>query len=272
MICDESWKIHDASLITETNNKSFKINDLKAQLQEKSIVVNELKQLVATLNDISHVTSGDLPDLDSRFQKMEDKNVSLASPLPKTQFILKVVEKNDLSKIVTSHLHTNKIIEKWTKVLAPCLIKIKSELINAYFKNNKAVHRDYLQVTKKHVETLQELLEQARALKLLDENLVFTCKFAERIRELLVYVSASCPFTQSRNEKWAPATSHRKNNKPYVDASKLNQTVIHNTQKHAVKQNTQKTNNTLLPSTGRVSYTDVSGSKPRSNSKNNRIQ
>ncbi|GJZ27494.1 hypothetical protein Tco_0571747 [Tanacetum coccineum] len=78
MICDESWKIHDASLITETNNKSFEINDLKAQLQEKSIVVNELKQLVATLNDISHVTSGDLPDLDSRFQKMEDENVSLA--------------------------------------------------------------------------------------------------------------------------------------------------------------------------------------------------
>ncbi|GJX15687.1 retrotransposon protein, putative, ty1-copia subclass [Tanacetum coccineum] len=65
--CDESWKIHDVSLITETNNKSFKINDLKVQLQEKSIIVNELKQLLATLKRKSHVTSGELPDLDSSY-------------------------------------------------------------------------------------------------------------------------------------------------------------------------------------------------------------
>ncbi|GKD20175.1 hypothetical protein Tco_1221878 [Tanacetum coccineum] len=82
------------------------------------------------------------------------------TPFPKSQFIPKVVEKNDLSKIVTSHLTTNKIIEKCTKVLAL--------------------------VTNEHIETLQELLEQARALKPLDENLVYACKFVERIRELLV--------------------------------------------------------------------------------------
>ncbi|GJT18482.1 hypothetical protein Tco_0877188 [Tanacetum coccineum] len=74
------------------------------------------------------------------------------------------------------------------------------------------------------------------------------------------------------NEKWAPATSHRKNNKPYVDAPKPNKTVINDTQKHLVNQNTQKTDNTMLLSTGRVSYTDASGSKPRSNTKNDRIQ
>ncbi|GKD23795.1 hypothetical protein Tco_1225498, partial [Tanacetum coccineum] len=37
------------------------------------------------------------------------------------------------------------------------------------------------------------------------------------------------------------------------------------------KQNTQKTDNTMSPSTGRVSYTDASGSKPRSNTRNDRI-
>ncbi|GKD56914.1 hypothetical protein Tco_1290301 [Tanacetum coccineum] len=49
MVCNESWKKHDASLITDINNKSFEGNDLKTQLQEKSIVVNELKQLLAKL-------------------------------------------------------------------------------------------------------------------------------------------------------------------------------------------------------------------------------
>ncbi|GJT90772.1 hypothetical protein Tco_1079617 [Tanacetum coccineum] len=39
--------------------------------------------------------------------------------LPKSKVIPKVVKKNDLSKSVTSHLTTNKIIEKCTKVLGP---------------------------------------------------------------------------------------------------------------------------------------------------------
>ncbi|GJT42420.1 hypothetical protein Tco_0951135 [Tanacetum coccineum] len=117
----------------------------------------------------------------------------------------------------------------------------------------------------------EELLEEARALKPLNEHIGHASKFAERIQELLVYVSASCLFTQSGNEKWAPVTCHRRKNKPYLDASKTTQTITTITQKHAVKQNTQKTDNTMLPSTRRVSSTNASTSKPRSNIKNDRI-
>ncbi|GJZ38751.1 hypothetical protein Tco_0585314 [Tanacetum coccineum] len=195
----------------------------------------------------------------------------LVTLLPKSKGIPKVFEKFDLSKSVPSHLNTKKIIKKCTKVLDPGLLKIETEPINAYFKNNRAVHRDYLKVTKEYVATLQELLEEARALKPLNEYIGHASKFAERIQELLVFVSALCPFTQSGNEKWAPATSHRKNNKPYVDASKTKKTIETITKEHAVKQNTRKTDNTMLPSTGRVSSTNASGSKPRSNTKNDRI-
>ncbi|GJT90230.1 hypothetical protein Tco_1079075 [Tanacetum coccineum] len=169
------------------------------------------------------------------------------TPLPKSKVIPKVVEKNDLLKSVPSHLNTKKIIEKCTKVLAPGLLKIETEPINAYFKNNRVVHHDYLNVTKEHVATLQELLEEARALKPLDEHIGHASKFAARIQELLVYVSVSCLFTQSGNEMSDPATSHRKNNKPYEDASRTKQRIETITQKHAVNQNTQKTDNTLFP-------------------------
>ncbi|GJW73797.1 integrase, catalytic region, zinc finger, CCHC-type containing protein [Tanacetum coccineum] len=108
------------------------------------------------------------------------------TPLPKSKVIPKVVEKYDLSKSVTSHLTTNKIIKKCTKVLSPGLLKIESEPINVYFKNNRAVHRDYLKVTKEHVATLHELLEEARALKPLNGHIGHASKFAERIQELLV--------------------------------------------------------------------------------------
>nr|GEW85090.1 integrase, catalytic region, zinc finger, CCHC-type, peptidase aspartic, catalytic [Tanacetum cinerariifolium] len=120
--------------------------------------------------------------------------------LPKSKVIPKVVKKNDLSKSVTSHLTTNNIIEKCTKVLATGLHKIEYEPINAYIKNNRAAHHDYLNVTKEHVTTLHELLKEARALKPLDEHIGHASKFAEQIQELVMYVSASCPFTQSGNE------------------------------------------------------------------------
>ncbi|GKD72371.1 hypothetical protein Tco_1330653, partial [Tanacetum coccineum] len=110
---------------------------------------------------------------------------------PNSKVIPKVVKKNNLSKSVTSHLTTKKMIEKCTKVLALNLLKIESEPINAYFKNNRVVHRDYLRVTKEHVATLQELLEQARALKPFDEHISYACTFAVQIQELLVPLALS---------------------------------------------------------------------------------
>ncbi|GJW10569.1 zf-CCHC domain-containing protein [Tanacetum coccineum] len=67
MICDESWTIHNTSLTTKINNKYFEIHDLKAQWQENSIILNELKQLVATLKGKSLVTPSETTNLDSRF-------------------------------------------------------------------------------------------------------------------------------------------------------------------------------------------------------------
>ncbi|GKD39366.1 hypothetical protein Tco_1259573 [Tanacetum coccineum] len=142
-------------------------------------------------------------------------------PTQDNAMILSVIEqmKSQVEKCNTVNQENKSVNESLPSKLEQYKEKIKSEPINAYFKNKRVVHHDYLKVTKEHVDTLQELLEQSRALKTLDENLVYACKFAKRIQELLVYVSDSCPFTQSGNEKWAPTTSHRKNNKPYVDAS-----------------------------------------------------
>ncbi|GJX11780.1 integrase, catalytic region, zinc finger, CCHC-type containing protein [Tanacetum coccineum] len=146
------------SLQQKLNDQIFENAKLKAKLQAK------FSEPLLNQNGTS---------VNTKFAKPSTSGTKLYSmtPFPKTQFIPKVVEKNDLSKIITSHLHTNKVIEKCIKVLAPGLLKIEFEPINAYFKNNRAVHRDYLKVTKEHVETLQVLLEQARALKPSYENL-----------------------------------------------------------------------------------------------------
>ncbi|GKC85066.1 hypothetical protein Tco_1140783 [Tanacetum coccineum] len=264
----------------------------------------------------SQNTQCELPVVDSKIQKIEDENMSLAfqvSSLVKEREHIKleykklydsikqtlakmklqtyslqqklndqIFENNKLraqlkGKFSESQMNHNgkslntklsKPLNLGAKLYSVTLFpksKIESKPINAYFKNNRVVHHDYLKVTKEHVATLHELLAEARALKPFDEHIGHASKFAERIQELLIYVSASCPFTQSWNEKWAPATSHRKNNKPYIDASRTKQTIETITQKHAVKQNTRKT------SIGRVSSTNASISKPKSNTKNDRI-
>ncbi|GJU52949.1 hypothetical protein Tco_1226663 [Tanacetum coccineum] len=63
-------------------------------------------------------------------------------------------------------------LSRWRDYLSPTSSMSYSSIDkDKYMMKAQAVHRDYLKVTKEHVETLQELLEQARALKPLDENL-----------------------------------------------------------------------------------------------------
>ncbi|GJS45432.1 hypothetical protein Tco_0595553 [Tanacetum coccineum] len=208
-------------LVQAISNQYFEINDLKVQLHYKLHIINELKQQLAQCES---------PAFDYRIPKIEDENVSLAfhvsslvkerehikflkttrtklysvTSLPKSKVIPKVLEKNELSKSINSHLTTYKIIEKCTKVLAPGLLKIKSEPIKAYLKSNRVVHRDYLNVTEEHVETLKELLEEARALKPLDEHIG---------RVSSTNASGSKPRSNTKNDRISQPSSRSKKNK-----------------------------------------------------------
>ncbi|GJX89427.1 hypothetical protein Tco_0341441 [Tanacetum coccineum] len=101
--------------------------------------------------------------------------------------------------------------------------QMKSQ-VEKFNTNNRVVHQDYLKVTKENVATLQELLEEARALKHLDEHKGHASKFAERIQELLVYISALCPFTQRRvsstNASGSKPRSNTKNHRIHITPSR----------------------------------------------------
>ncbi|GJQ94596.1 integrase, catalytic region, zinc finger, CCHC-type containing protein [Tanacetum coccineum] len=122
-------------------------------------------------------------DVDSGIQKIKDENVSLTfqvSSLVKEREHIKLEYKKlyDLIKQTRAH----------NKLTTDSLQQRLNDQISESAKNNKDVHQDYLRVNKGHVETLHELLEEARALKPLDEHIGYASKFVERIQELLVYV------------------------------------------------------------------------------------
>ncbi|GJT80440.1 integrase, catalytic region, zinc finger, CCHC-type containing protein [Tanacetum coccineum] len=136
-------------------------------------------------------------------------------------------------------------------------------------RNNREVHLDYLKHLKKSVETLREIVEEARIERPLDNALENACFYTKRSQELLEYVIGTCPEEFSKRDKKVATTPLTRNKQ--VTFRETCETSNNNTQTHVEKQNVKKTNVPVILSTGVNSSTEASASKPRSNTKNNRI-
>ncbi|GKE67015.1 hypothetical protein Tco_1521176 [Tanacetum coccineum] len=60
-------------------------------------------------------------------------------------------------------------------------------------RNNKEVHLDYLKHLKESVETIREIVEEAKVERPLDSSLVFACLYTKHSQELLEYAIGTCP-------------------------------------------------------------------------------
>ncbi|GKD18552.1 hypothetical protein Tco_1207710, partial [Tanacetum coccineum] len=109
-----------------------------------------------------------------------------------------------------------------SKVITPGMYKLDLELLSPKLRKNREAHVDYLKQTKEHADTLREILEQARALKPVDNALDYACKFVTRIQELLVYVSATCPSSRNNSEKLVDVTPININRQVTFEKPRLN--------------------------------------------------
>ncbi|GKC25974.1 retrovirus-related pol polyprotein from transposon TNT 1-94 [Tanacetum coccineum] len=136
-------------------------------------------------------------------------------------------------------------------------------------KNNRSAHLNYISHLKESVETVREIVEEARVVKPLDNSLNYACQYTKLSQELLEYVIGTCPKSFNERDNKAPSTPVTR--KKQVTFSDKPGTSSSNTQKHKVHQRVQQTNIPVIPSTGVNDSTEASGSKPRSNTKKNRI-
>ncbi|GJX04718.1 retrovirus-related pol polyprotein from transposon TNT 1-94 [Tanacetum coccineum] len=135
--------------------------------------------------------------------------------------------------------------------------------------NNRSAHLNYISHLKESVETVREIVEEARVVKPLDNALNYACQYTKLSQELLEYVIGTCPKSFNERDNKAPSTPVTR--KKQVTFSDKTGTSSSNTQKHEAHQNVQQTNIHVIPSTGVNTSTEASGSKPRSNTKKNRI-
>nr|GEX13151.1 reverse transcriptase domain-containing protein [Tanacetum cinerariifolium] len=135
--------------------------------------------------------------------------------------------------------------------------------------NNREVHLDYLKHLKESVATLHEIVKEARVERALDRSHASACLYTKHSQDLLEYVVGTCPKDFNKQDKEQATTPfNRKNQVTFEDQC---ETSNNNTQKHVEQLNIQNTNVPVIPFTGVNSCTDASGSKPRSNTKKNRI-
>ncbi|GJS70942.1 hypothetical protein Tco_0703783 [Tanacetum coccineum] len=146
---------------------------------------------------------------------------------------------------------------------------IDVEPIPPRLKNNRNAHLTYINHLKESVETVREIVEEARVVKPLDNVLNYACQYTKLSQELVEYVIGTCPKEFTERDSKAPSIPLTR--KKQVTFTNTCSTSTNNTQKHGVHQKTQPSNVQVIPSTGVSSSTRASGSKPRSNTKHNRI-
>ncbi|GJT33744.1 retrovirus-related pol polyprotein from transposon TNT 1-94 [Tanacetum coccineum] len=187
-----------------------------------------------------------LQDLNERFRAENEKvkqhykelydyiKITCVKTIEKTNSLL--TENEKLKAQIKGKMPCVTMRAKKPKVLAPSMYAIDVEPISPCNRNNRKVHLDYLKHLNEIVETLREIVEEARVEKSLDSSLASACLYTKQSQELLEYVT----LVQKKSIK-------------------------------EIKKTVQKTNVPVIPSTGIRSPSKASGSKPRSNTKKNKI-
>ncbi|GJV55739.1 hypothetical protein Tco_1456744 [Tanacetum coccineum] len=238
----------------------FVIGKLNEQIQSRGNTIRELKEKISRLTkknsdadpifDLKALVSQN-KDLTAKLNALHDLNERFRAKNAKGQL-------KDNSKCVT-------IPDSKPKVLAPGRYPIDVEPIPPRHKNNREVHLHYIKHLKESVETLREIVEDAKVERPLDTSLASACRYTKHSQELLEYVIGTCPKDFSpRDKQNASTTSLRKKRVTFVEPC---ETSTHNTPAQVEHQKINSTNAPGIPSTGVKGASAASRSKPRSNTK-----
>ncbi|GJW85842.1 retrovirus-related pol polyprotein from transposon TNT 1-94 [Tanacetum coccineum] len=251
------------SRLTKKNSDTDPIFDLKA-------LVSQNKDLTAKLNalhDLNECFRAENAKVKQHYKELYDSiKITRAKTTDQNNSLLSEIEhlKDQLkenSKCVT-------IPDCKPKVLAPGRYPIDVEPIPPRLKKNREVHLHYIKRLKENVETLREIVEDAKVERPLDTSLASACRYTKHSQELLEYVIGTCPKDFGpRNKQNASTNSLRKKGATFVEPR---ETSTHNTPPQVEHQKINSTNVPGIPSTGVKGASAASMSKPRSNTKKNR--
>nr|GEU51091.1 retrovirus-related Pol polyprotein from transposon TNT 1-94 [Tanacetum cinerariifolium] len=154
------------------------------------------------------------------------------------------------------------------KVPACAKYEIDVQPIPPRQRNNMVVHHSYLNLLRDTLDTLCEIVEEARSKRPSDNNLDYACVYTKRSQELLENVSASCPKADNKQDTIISTTPVTRKN--HVTFAGPLETSGNNPPKIFKQQTMQKTNIPILHSTEVSNATKARRSQPKSNTTNDR--
>ncbi|GJY38960.1 hypothetical protein Tco_0425324 [Tanacetum coccineum] len=211
------------SRLTKKNSDADPIFDLKA-------LVSQNKDLTAKLNalhDLNECFRAENAKVKQHYKELYDSiKITRAKTTDQNNSLLSENLKHlkdqlkENSKCVT-------IPDCEPKVLTPSRYPIDVEPIPPRLKKNREVHLHYIERLKENVETLREIVEDAKVERPLDTSLASACRYTQHSQELLEYVIGTCPKDFGpRNKQNASTNSLRKKGVTFVEP---HETSTHNT-------------------------------------------
>nr|GEX14598.1 retrovirus-related Pol polyprotein from transposon TNT 1-94 [Tanacetum cinerariifolium] len=269
----------------------FVLGKIQASLQGKDNVIRQLKkqlsQLQVTRSDTdrtlkvqttdSHITklTDQVTNLQAQSYLFRAKNDKIKQHYKELYDSIKIIRAKHIehvTKLTTENVNLKTSVSEdkvKPQVLAREKHAIDVELIVPRLRNNRDAHLDYLRHLKESVETIHDIVKEAKVVRPLDRSIVSACRYTKHSQELLEYAIVTChQGSQQRAKQLAYIPLIRKKQDTITKSSDKS---VSNTHIHVVTIKPQKTNVPVPPSTGVNSFPTASGSQPKSNPKINRI-
>ncbi|GJU28233.1 hypothetical protein Tco_1166854 [Tanacetum coccineum] len=190
------------SHLQETRSEADRTLDFRAldfqitQLTEKVTVLQEQNELFRAENAKIKQHYKELYD---SIKITRAKHIEQTTALTTENENLKAQMQTKMKSVTKDHVKPT--------VLAPGKYAIDVEPIPPRNRNNKEVHLDFLRHLKESVETLREIVEEAKVERPLDRSIVFACRYTKHSQELLEYAIGTWKLnTQQTNVLVPPST------------------------------------------------------------------
>nr|GEY56725.1 retrovirus-related Pol polyprotein from transposon TNT 1-94 [Tanacetum cinerariifolium] len=112
------------------------------------------------------------------------KHIEQVTALITENVNLKAQILNNVNSVVKDHVKPT--------VLAPGKYAIDVEPLPPHLRNNREAHFDYLEHLKESIETIREIVEEAKVVRPLDSSIVSACRYTKHSQELLEYAIGTC--------------------------------------------------------------------------------
>ncbi|GJQ94038.1 hypothetical protein Tco_0005177 [Tanacetum coccineum] len=230
------------SQLKETRSEADRTLDFRAL----DFQITQLTEKVTVLQEQNELFRAENAKIKQHYKELYDSiKITRAKHIEQTTALL--TENENLKAQIHENLKCITMDSVKPKVLAPGRYAIDVEPIPPRNRNNREVHLDYLKHLKESVETLREIVDEAKVDRPLDRSLASACLYTKHYHELLEYVIGTClKDFNKRDEKHATTPFIRKKQVTFEDQC---ETSNNNAHKHVEKLNIQKTNVLVLPST-----------------------